>query len=253
MSKKFTSASFTRAFNFMTRVFMGTINRAVRCVFSTMSMKSFSAILALSVFYFIFAGIDLARQGAVFSIWTILPHGKYTTAMQASQRQLLLFFCLSCTLNGTVYLMTLVGLDRKTTTTLFAFFCYTVSFCNISTFSIAVFGVRSSLFKLENFVTQWTRSTNHGFTMMNKFSRAFYRTYLLMWVFFIDKYFTANNTCFTFIHKKTSCLVNWVLAEGTQSQTRGNENYNRFSPVDKQLCTLSTSNYSIVYGLMEVT
>ena len=60
--------------------------------------------------------------------------------------------------------------------------------------------------------------------------------------------FTPNLLSWLSSHKKTSCLVNWVLAEGTQSQTRGNENYNRFSPVDKQLCTLSTSNYSIVYG-----
>ncbi len=50
------------------------------------------------------------------------------------------------------------------------------------------------------------------------------------------------------LHKKASCLVNRVLAEGTQLKTRGSENYNRFSPVDKQLCTLSTGNYTPSHG-----
>lgn len=50
------------------------------------------------------------------------------------------------------------------------------------------------------------------------------------------------------LHKKTSCFVNRVLAEGTQLKTRGGKNYNRFSPVDKQLCTLSTGNYTSFHG-----
>lgn len=193
-------------------------------------VKFFLAILTGN-FYFLFPVV------IIFPCFRI----EFSSVMKAFQATIILLVC-------------------KTATNFKIFSALLTSFCNLKT-SVAIRPVCSIILVLTLFCTKFCNfiRTGSGKELITAYNT--YNWYAFQFPAFVTTkrvlaslyvalgligYLSATLT-FNF-HKKTSCLVNWVLAEGTQSQTRGNENYNRFSPVDKQLCTLSTSNYSTVYG-----
>ena len=247
MSEKFNTACFANTFYFLVRVFMSATNTAVDSFAFIEYIKNRTALFAFSLDFFCSTICCLADSRTVFCAYSTRINFKFFSAMSAFSYCLFELFGFASTLQRTVFLqISFIWLNGKINSAMLALFCYSIYLGNICALSIAIHRIRSTLFELKHFIAQWARPTNHGFpdSLLRKYT--FTRADLLIRVLLIGKSFTTDSTSLDFWHKKTSCLVNRVLAEGTQLQTRGNANYIRFAPIDKQLCTLSTSNYSIV-------